>query len=142
MTRLPLLALSDHFQHEIYTNPALTSAERHALWQRLQRRYLPWRNYGDSLPHLATTATWQVHHTIYNYPFYSLDYALAWTCALQIHEKSLADPQAVLADFLTMCKAGGSISFPEMLAIGGLSSPFNPSTLPRVVAHLERALNL
>lgn len=142
LTRLPLLALSDHFQHEIYEQPARSSGERHALWQRLQARYLPWRNYGDALPHLAKTATWQVHHTIYTYPFYSMDYALAWICALQIHEKSLTDPRGALEAYLTMCKAGGSVSFPEMLELGGLASPFAPDTLQRVVAHLERALRL
>ncbi len=142
LTRLPLLALSDHFQHEIYEQPALGSRARHALWRELQQRYLPWRNYGDALPHLAESATWQVHHTIYTYPFYSMDYALAWLCALQIHERSLSDPEGALADYLTMCKAGGSVSFPEMLELGRLRSPFEPGTLPAVVAHLERALRL
>jgi M3 family oligoendopeptidase len=142
LTRLPLLALSDHFQHEIYEDPSLGSSARHALWRRLQAQYLPWREYGDALPHLATTATWQVHHTIYTYPFYSMDYALAWTTALQLHERAASDRGAALGDFLVMCKAGGSVSFPEMLELGRLASPFEPGTLPRVVAHLERALRL
>jgi len=140
MTRLPLLALADHYQHELYARPSLPSPSRHELWRDLQRQYLPWRDYGDVFPHLGSTATWQVHHTIYSYPFYSIDYALAWTCALQVHEKAQADPSGALSDVLAMCRAGGSASFPEMLEIGRLASPFEPSTLPRVVAHLERTL--
>ena len=142
MCRLPLLALSDHFQHAIYTEPTLSSAARHELWQKLQKQYLPWRNYGTLFPHLATTATWQVHHTMYNYPFYSMDYALAWTCALQVHEKASNNPEQALGNFIAMCRAGGSASFPEMLEIGGLASPFEPETLSRVVAHLKRTLEL
>ena len=39
---LPYGVCVDHFQHEVYANPDATPAERHAMWQRLERIYMPW----------------------------------------------------------------------------------------------------
>ena len=44
---LPYGVCVDHFQHEVYANPTATPAERHAMWQALERRYMPWTGYGD-----------------------------------------------------------------------------------------------
>src|ERR1700733_14311619 len=79
---LPYGVCVDHFQHEVYARPEATPAERHAMWQALERRYLPWRDYGD-LDYPAKGGVWQAKHHIYLMPFYYIDYTLALCCALQ-----------------------------------------------------------
>jgi oligoendopeptidase F len=79
---------------------------------------------------------------IYLWPFCGIDYALAQSCALRLHERSRQDPGRPLVDYLTMCRAGRSVSFTELLKEGNLNSPFEPETLRRVAAHARDALGL
>ncbi len=44
---LPYGVCVDHFQHEVYENPEASPAERHAMWRRLEKLYMPWTDYGD-----------------------------------------------------------------------------------------------
>ena len=61
---LPYGVAVDHFQHEVYRNPEASPAERHAMWQEMERTYLPWRDYGD-LEHPARGGFWQTQRHIY-----------------------------------------------------------------------------
>jgi M3 family oligoendopeptidase len=140
ITGLPYVALVDHFQHEVYAAPELSPDQRKQLWLDLEADYLPWRNYGDLFPHLATGIIWQRQMHIYAAPFYYIDYALAQVCALQLLRKTEADRDAALTDYLAICDAGGSVSFLEMLEIGNLESPFDPGTLRGLVAHIRPLL--
>ncbi len=140
VVHLPYITLVDHFQHRVYAEPAMTPAQRNAAWLELEGRYMPWRRYGDQLPQLATGTVWQRQRHIYGMPFYYIDYALAQVCAFQIHMKAERDRDLALRDYMKMCEVGGSISFTEMLEVGGLRSPFEPEVLAEVAAHLRDAL--
>ncbi len=142
ITKLPLLALGDHFQQEVYSHPSISPSERHELWLRLERTYLPWRDYGGHLPHLAEGGWWQTMSHLYLWPFVFIDYALASTAALQLYQRSLENREAALNDYLAICHAGGSLSFIELLALGRLKSPFEPDTLRVVADHARRTLGL
>ena len=84
---LPYGVCVDHFQHLVYENPTATPAERHQMWLELEKRYLPWRDYGD-LAYLAKGGLWQAKLHIYRLPFYYIDYTLASCCAMQFWVKS------------------------------------------------------
>jgi M3 family oligoendopeptidase len=142
MTKLPLFALLDHFQHEIYAVPSLSAPARYELWQELEREYMPWRNYGALYPQLAKGASYELIRHLYIYPFYSIEYALAWTAAMQLHERSLEDLASTVEDYVAMCRCGGSVSFMEMLKVGSLRSPFEAETFQNVVAHARDILQL
>jgi len=137
---LPYVAAVDHFQEEIYRTPGLTPAQRNALWRDMERMYLPFRDYGGLYPHFEQGRLWQRQAHIYAMPFYYIDYALAGVCALQFHTKLLADREAALADYLAICRVGGSQSFTEILATGHLASPFDPATIHSVADHIRRTL--
>ena len=142
VTKLPLLALGDHFQQEVYDHPSLSPDDRHALWRELEQQYLPWRDYGGHLPRMAGGGLWQTMSHLYLWPFVFIDYALAETGALQLHRRSLHDRDAALDDYLAICRAGGSLSFTELLELGRLSSPFDPITLRAVAKHVRSVLGL
>lgn len=42
---LPYGVLVDHFQHEVYENPTMSCEERLATWRKLEKQYLPQKNY-------------------------------------------------------------------------------------------------
>lgn len=136
---LPYGVCVDHFQHEVFANPGATPEERHAIWKRLEQRYMPWSDYGD-IAYLAKGGRWQAKHHIYNSPFYYIDYTLALCCALQFWVKSRHDPKAALDDYVALCERGGAAPFQELVKSAGLVSPFAPGALAEVVREAEAFL--
>ncbi|MEY4179071.1 MAG: hypothetical protein RLY70_2645 [Planctomycetota bacterium] len=133
---IPYGVAVDHFQHLVYANPEATPAERHGMWQEMERTYLPWRDYGD-LPHLPGGGFWQFQRHIYLSPFYYIDYTLAQTCALQFWARGTEDYPRAIADYLALCRRGGEAPFQELARSAGLVSPFAANSL-RDVARLAR----
>ena len=136
---LPYGACVDHFQHEVYARPEATPAERHAIWQALERCYMPWRDYGD-LAYPAKGGLWQAKLHIYQMPFYYIDYTLALCCAMQLWVRSLTDYRGTLETYVELCGRGGSAPFGELVRSAGLVSPFEPGALAAVVAMAEKRL--
>ncbi len=129
---LPYGAAVDHFQHLVYAQPEASPQERHAMWQEMERLYLPWRNYGD-LTRPAEGGFWQSQRHIYLDPFYYIDYALAQTCALQFWDKAEQDADAALTAYIRLCRLGGSAPFQTLAKSAGLVSPFEAGCLKDVV---------
>ena len=138
---LPYGVCVDHFQHEVYANPTATPAERHAIWQGLERRYMPWTDYGD-LAYPAKGGRWQAKAHIYLSPFYYIDYTLALCCAMQFWVQSRRDYPAALDAYVALCSRGGSAPFEELVASAGLVSPFQPGALADVVREAETVLGV
>ncbi len=136
---IPYGVAVDHFQHLVYTRPEATPAERHAMWQEMERMYLPWRDYGD-LPHVAKGGFWQFQRHIYLSPFYYIDYTLAQTCALQLWVRSQQDPAGTLTAYNVLCARGGEAPFQELARSAGLISPFQPGCLKDVVQQAKVSL--
>ena len=136
---LPYGVCVDHFQHEVYFRPDATPAERHAMWQALERRYMPWTDYGD-LAYPAMGGLWQAKAHIYRSPFYYIDYTLALCCALQLWVKSRTDYAGTLDSYVALCARGGSAPFQDLVRGAGLVSPFTPGALATVVREAEAVL--
>ncbi len=129
---LPYGVAVDHFQHLVYEHPGASPAERHAMWQAMERRYLPWRAYGD-LAFPAKGGLWQEKRHIYLYPFYYIDYTLALCCALQFWAKAGTDRAHALEAYVALCARGGEAPFGELVRSAGLRSPFDGEALGEVV---------
>ncbi len=129
---LPYGCAVDHFQHEVYANPGATPAERHAIWQRMEQLYLPWRQWGE-LEYPAKGGRWQHQLHLYHYPFYYIDYVLAQTCALQFWSLAETDRPGAMRAYVELCGRGGSGPFQELVRSAGLTSPFQAGCLAGVV---------
>ena len=121
---LPYGCLVDHFQHEIYENPDMTPEQRKETWSRLEKNYLPYRDYGD-LEILNRGGYWYRQGHIFKDPFYYIDYVLAQICALNFYEKMQEDFDIAWNDYLKICKLGGKYSFFNLVKAGNLPNPFN-----------------
>lgn len=136
---LPYGVAVDHFQHLVYERPEASPAERHQMWQQMEKMYLPWRDYGD-LPHVREGGFWQFQRHIYLNPFYYIDYTLAQTCALQYwvwSEKNFAE---AMQSYVDLCGRGGEAPFQELARGAGLISPFDEGCLRDVVAKAKTVL--
>ena len=138
---LPYIAAVDEFQHRMYEAPELRFAERQAVWQELERAYLPHRDY-DGLDFLERGGLWMRQSHIFQMPFYYIDYALAQVCAFQFWQRDRVNHKEAWGDYLRLCKAGGSESFVELVRLARLDSPFEAGTLRGVVRGLRDYLGL
>lgn len=141
ITFLPYGAAVDHFQHEVYANPTATPAERAAMWQQQEARYLPWRRYAD-IPFFEGGRLWQRQRHIYNSPFYYIDYCLAQLCALQLWSRARKDREGTMRLYRELCTLGGSKPFTGLLEAVGLENPFDPAVIARVSDEVAEALGL
>jgi M3 family oligoendopeptidase len=136
---LPYGVCVDHFQHEVYAHPDASPEERHAMWRRLERHYMPWTDYGD-LAYPSKGGRWQAKPHIYNSPFYYIDYTLAQCCAMQFWSRARRDPAGALNAYVGLCDLGGSAPFQELVRAAGLISPFADGALADVVREAEAFL--
>ncbi|WP_169085044.1 M3 family oligoendopeptidase [Paenibacillus sp. PL91] len=137
---LPYGVTVDEFQHYIYENPDATPAERKKAWRDIERKYLPHRNYADN-QYLEQGGFWHKQGHIFRTPFYYIDYTLAQICAFQFWKKMHEDRTAAWADYLKLCRLGGSLSFTELVKAAGLKSPFEDGCVSSVVGSIESWLD-
>jgi M3 family oligoendopeptidase len=137
---LPYGVAVDEFQHFVYENPEITPAERNKAWRDIEKKYMPLRDY-DGNEYLEKGGFWQRQSHIYTTAFYYIDYTLAQICAFQFWKKSRENHEAAWADYLHLCKQGGSKPFTELVEVANLLSPFEEGTVESVVGEIEAWLN-
>lgn len=137
---LPYGVAVDEFQHIVYENPDMSPAERNAVWRQLEKTYLPQRDY-DGIEHLEAGRFWHKQSHIFNSPFYYIDYALAQICAFQFWVKDRQNHESAWADYLRLCRAGGSESFLDLVKLANLKSPFDDGCVRSVVGEIQEYLN-
>lgn len=126
---LPYGVLVDHFQHEVYEKPEMTPAERKATWRRLEKMYLPSKDYSESEA-LDRGIFWYRQGHIFASPFYYIDYTLAQVCALQFWKRTQIDhDETAWEDYMRICKIGGTQSFLQVVEAAGIKSPFQKGAL-------------
>ncbi|UOY92646.1 M3 family oligoendopeptidase [Ectobacillus sp. JY-23] len=137
---LPYGVSVDEFQHFVYENPDATPQERKAAWREIEKKYLPHRDY-DGQAFLEKGGFWQRQGHIYNSPFYYIDYTLAQICAFQFWKRSRENREEAWADYVTLCRQGGSKSFLELVEVAGVTSPFAPGCVESVVEEIQAWLD-
>ncbi len=141
ITFVPFGVAVDEFQHIVYENPDLTPAERTAAWKTLEKKYMPWREYGDSLPFFESGGWWYHKLHIFHYPFYYINYTLTTMGAMEFKKKAAIDKAACWKDYLTLCKLGGSLGYLDTLHAANLAVPFEKGGVKRAVSYALDILN-
>ncbi len=130
---LPYGVLVDEFQHWVYEHPGAAPAERRAAWRRMEKVYLPWRDYeGDGF--LEAGGYWFRQGHIFQDPFYYIDYTLAQVCAYEFWALSRADRPGAWLRYLALCDAAGSRPFLDLLGSAGLRNPFAEGSIAGILA--------
>lgn len=137
---IPYGVTVDEFQHFVYENPDATPMERKKAWRSIEKKYLPHKDYDDN-DFLEDGGYWQQQGHIYEVPFYYIDYTLAQICAFQFWKRSMEDRESAWKDYIKLCKAGGSMSFTELVKLAGLISPFEDGCVKSVIGTIENWLD-
>ncbi|MDR1262536.1 MAG: M3 family metallopeptidase, partial [Oscillospiraceae bacterium] len=137
---VPYLVSVDEFQHRVFENPTMSSAERRKVWKDIETKYLPWRDY-DGNAFLDGGGFWMQKQHVFLYPFYYIDYALAQTCAFELYGRMKTSPDAAWEDYLRLCRAGGSQGYFALLTLANLSNPFRQGAVARAVGHVVEELD-
>ena len=140
MIFIPYGVTVDEFQHFVYENPDASPVERKKKWREIEKKYLPHRDYDDN-KYLANGGFWHQQLHIFKYPFYYIDYTLAQICAFQFWKRSMEDQKLAWADYVKLCKAGGSDSFVKLTELANLISPFKDGCVKSVISTIEKWLD-
>lgn len=133
---IPYGVTVDEFQHFVYEHPEASPAERKRAWREIEKIYLPHRDYEDN-DYLNRGGYWYQQGHIFGTPFYYIDYTLAQVCAFQFWIKANKDRKKAWADYLNLCREGGSKSFVELVDVAKLVSPFNESCVEPVIKEIQ-----
>ncbi len=120
---IPWVTLADAFQHWVYENPSASPEEREAEHARLYRIYQPGIDWDGEAAAYSASMWYRVPH-YFRHPFYTIDYALAETAAMQFAMLDAEDHDRCLATYVELCRLGGTESFTGLLKSAGLRSPF------------------
>jgi M3 family oligoendopeptidase len=137
---IPYGVTVDEFQHFVYENPDATPEERKQAWRKIEKKYLPHKDYEDN-EFLERGGWWFQQSHIFQVPFYYIDYTLAQICAFQFWKKAQENKEMAWKDYVTLCKAGGSRSFVELTKVANLISPFEEGCIQSVIGTIENWLN-
>ncbi len=129
-------AAIDEFQHFVYENPKISIEERNAAWRRIEKKYLPYRNY-QGHDFLEKGGFWQRQGHLFSTPFYYIDYVLAQICAFQFWIKDHKDHDTAWNDYVRLCQAGGSRPFLELVKLANLQSPFEEDCIANVAKEIS-----
>lgn len=137
---LPYGVTVDEFQHWVYENPSATPDERKQAWSRIEKKYMPTKDYGVD-EFLKKGTYWFRQGHIFGSPFYYIDYTLAQVVAFQYWVKDQADHKSAWNNYVSLCKLGGSYSFLGLLDAVGLDNPFVEGTVKRVAKPIKDYLD-
>jgi len=137
---LPYGVAVDEFQHVVYENPEMTPAQRNEAWRAIDAKYRPYVDF-DGVEYLEKGGLWKRQGHIFRSPFYYIDYCLAQICALQFWGRAQRGDKTAWPDYLTLCKAGGSKSFLDLVKLANLNNPFEPTTVQPVISEVQAWLD-
>ena len=126
------VCILDDWQRNLYRNPNWTTKERNKSWANAEKMWTPWR--------VINPERWKQDYTIFETPFYDLDYGIATICALQIWIESKIDKESAMKKYLMLCEIGGKKNFQETLKQVKLKNPFEDETIKWISEQLKTIL--
>jgi M3 family oligoendopeptidase len=121
LTLICKVCILDDWQRNLYKNPNWTIKERNKSWADAERTWSPWRKVNPE--------RWKQDYTIFETPFYDLDYGIATICALQLWIESKTDKESSMKKYLMLCEMGGKKNLYEAMKSVKLKNPFDENTI-------------
>ena len=119
--------------------PNLTSKERTYEWHKLEEKYMPWRRYEDD-EFMDRGGFWYHKLHIFLYPFYYINYTLTTMGAMEFKKRYAENRDEAWADYLALCRAGGSKSYLGLLETAHLHVPFEEGSVANAISYAKDIL--
>lgn len=132
LTLICKICILDDWQRIIYRNPNMSQEERNQFWEDAEREFTPWRT--------PNPERWKQDYTIFESPFYDLDYGIATICSFQLWMEYNSDKKSAIKKYLKLCSLGGKKDFQETLKHAKLENPFNRKTFKKITQRLNEFL--
>lgn len=110
---LPWVATVDKFQHWLYENPAHSTEERLAAWNRIFAQFSDGVTDWSGLE-LYRSYLWQKQLHIYEVPFYYIEYGIAQLGAVGVWKNFRENPRRGLDGYLAALKLGYTRNLPAL----------------------------
>ncbi len=123
----PWVASIDSFQHELYSRPNHTAADREEIWTKIMDRYDAGVDY-TGLEKFRNNM-WQKQLHLFECPFYYIEYGIAQLGALQVWANFKKDPQKAIDDLFKAESLGYSVSVPKMFETANIKFDFTAKTI-------------
>ena len=135
-------ALGDAFQHWVYTEAPVdvTPTDLEAQWVALSQRFFPEIDWSELEPEQGIG--WHTIPHFFVWPFYVIEYTLAWLGALQIWQNALQDQALAVRQYRAALALGGTRSLPLLYAAAGARLAFDHGTVGTLASFLATQLGL
>ena len=124
----------------MFKNPAMSHMDRRAVWHKIEKKYMPWRDY-DGNKFLEEGGFWMQKQHIFLYPFYYIDYALAQICAFQFFINDRENHEKTWENYVALCREGGSKGYFDLLKSANLDNPFEEGTVKNTMDAIEKVID-
>lgn len=132
LTLICKICILDDWQRIIYRNPNMNQVERNKFWEDAEKEFTPWRT--------PNPERWKQDYTIFESPFYDLDYGIAAICSFQLWAEYKVSKKQAIKKYLKLCILGGKKDFQETLNYVNLENPFNRKTFKKIAQELNKFL--
>lgn len=139
ITFVPFGVAVDEFQHIVYANPQLTPKERTYEWHKLEKKYMPWRQYEED-DFMSRGGFWYYKLHIFLYPFYYINYTLTTMGAMEFKKRYEENRKEAWEDYLALCNAGGSKNYLSLLETAHLHVPFEEGSVKNAISYAKETL--
>jgi M3 family oligoendopeptidase len=123
------VCILDDWQRNLYRNPNWTKKERNKCWANAEKQWTPWRNINPE--------RWKQDYTVFESPFYDLDYGIATICALQLWIESKTNKESAIKKYLLLCELGGKKNLQDTLKSTKIKNPFEEETIKWISEQLK-----
>ncbi|MBE5962195.1 MAG: hypothetical protein E7256_12585 [Lachnospiraceae bacterium] len=121
----------NEFESWMYRNPDAGIEEKAAEFERIARLYSPWLDNSDFAEYIKEGCMLFRNMAIYMFPKYVISYALSEMCAMQFKVRMEEDKKSTWEAYERLCAAGGSLDYPELLKLAGLSVAYEEGSVKR-----------
>lgn len=133
---LPTIAMVAKFQHWAYTHPELggNPKECDKYWAQLWNRFVPgvdFEGYEEDI-----SLQWREVFQIFAFPFYYIEYAIAYLAAIQIRENYRRYPKLAINKFREALRKGRTISVQQFFEIANIKFPSKTQDLSDLAGSL------
>lgn len=139
ITFLPYGCIVDAFQEYVYEHPEMSHSERKTYFRKLEKEYLPHKNYSGN-DFLENGGYWMRQPHIFENPLYYLDYTIAQVVALEFFNESRKNYKDTFEKYLNFDRLAGNYSFRELLKKADIDNPMDGDTLKEVAESIDEYL--